>query len=60
MRKFIARRFWKLGTRIARIGCWIRGAHIEGYDTSADYCLQCQRHRGATQLPWISHRDAEQ
>lgn len=49
---------WILGMRISRIGCWIRGSHLE-FTPNCDhrsYCVQC----GAPYDPnkkWIREED---
>lgn len=45
MRRTIAIMFWKAGNKMARLGCWVRGSHVDPADfPRKGYCQQCGRH----------------
>lgn len=38
---YIGHYFWKCGGWVARIGCFIRGYHLEGKSDIGNFCAQC-------------------
>lgn len=52
MRRRLAVIIWKIGNKIARVGCWVRGAHIDPKKFGrVGYCQQCGLRHDIWRLP---------
>lgn len=52
MRRALAIILWKVGNKLAWLGCWIRGSHIDPADfPRKGYCQQCGLRKDIWQLP---------